>query len=346
MTTLDKLQELDDGQFHQLADAILKRVESKYRNLRTHGLNDKGVSIKGQPDSYVGNSAHSSTIAFCYTIDGSDWWNKICDDVALALKASPNLQEIVIALPRDVDREGPKHKNIDWEKRLRTAAKTKPCAIYDGRRLSGILDEKYQDLRYEHLGIPFSRLSSAAIVTSCNLVNQAVISDFKAKGRYDPQHYVSREADVQLKQLWREAFGTNKGCRLIPVVNDSGVGKTSLLCAFVESSGASVPVLLMQARDCGFQSEDALVRTVMQKLQGVLSPTLQLQEEVALTKEISSLGLLTVVLDGLDEVRNPMNVGRALKFWLESPIGKASILIVSSRPDFWRRCSTNLGKDG
>ena len=343
MTTFEKLQSLDDGQFHQLADAILKRVESRYRDLRTHGVNDQGISIKGQPDSYVGNSARTCLIAFCYNTDSGDWWNKICDDVALALQTSPNLQEIVIALPRDVDRDGPKAKKgvkkIDWEERVRTAANSKPWAIYDGQKLSGFLDENYQDLRYEHLGIPFSRLSSVVIVTSCNVVNQVVISDFKAKGRYDPQHYVPREADDQLKQLWREAFGSKKGCRLIPVVNDSGVGKTSLLCSFAESSGVSVPVLLMQARDCGFHAEDALVRFVMQKLQGVLSPTLQMHEEVALTKAISSLGVLTVVLDGLDEVRNSPNVGRALKFWLESAIGKASILIISSRPDFWRRCS-------
>jgi HEAT repeat protein len=339
MTTFEKLQELDDGRFHQLADAILKRVESRYRDLRTHGVNDKGISIKGQPDSYVGNSARTCSIAFCYNTDSGDWWNKICDDVALALQTSPYLQEIVIALPRDVDREGPKDKKIDWEERIRTAAKTKPWAIYDGRKLSGFLDEKYQDLRYKHLGIPFSRLSRAVIMTSCHTVNQEVIGDFKAKGRYDPEHYVSRDADNQLKQLWREAFGSKKGCRLIPVVNDSGVGKTSLLCSFVESSGASVPVLLLQARDCGFHTEEALVHIVMQKLQGVLSPTLQMQEEVALTKAILSLGVLTVVLDGLDEVRNSLNVGQALKFWLESTIGRASILIVSSRPDFWRRCS-------
>lgn len=56
MTTLEKLQGLDDSQFHQLADAILKRVEAKYRDLRTHGVNERGHSIKGQPDSYVGNS--------------------------------------------------------------------------------------------------------------------------------------------------------------------------------------------------------------------------------------------------------------------------------------------------
>jgi HEAT repeat protein len=339
MTTLEKLQTLDDGQFHQLADAILRRVALRYHDLRTHGINDRGISIKGQPDSYVGNSARSCTIAFCYTVESGSWWNKVCDDVSSALKASSNLQEIVIAIPRDVDRDGPKSKTINWEERVRSTACGTTITVYDGRKLSGFLDEQYQDLRYEHLRIPFSRLSTPVIVTSCAIVNQEVIGNFKAKGRFDPQHYVLREADNQLKQLWREAFGSKKRCRLLPVVDDSGVGKTSLLCSFAESSSASVPILLMQARDCGFHTEDALVRIVMQKLQGVLAPTLQMQEEIALTKVISSLGVLTVVLDGLDEVRNSQNVGRALKFWLESAIGRASILIVSSRPDFWRRCS-------
>jgi hypothetical protein len=32
-------------------------LEVRYGGLRTHGLNEKGESIKGQPDSYVGNTA-------------------------------------------------------------------------------------------------------------------------------------------------------------------------------------------------------------------------------------------------------------------------------------------------
>src|SRR6185437_4520889 len=339
MTTLDKLRDLNDGQFHRLADAILKRVEPRFRNLRTHGVNDNGVSIKGQPDSYVGNSARSCTIAFCYTVDTGDWWNKLCRDISSALNTSPNICELVIALPRDVDREGPKDKTIDWEGRLNAAAGNKSVTIFDGRRLSALLDEKYQDLRYEHLAIPFSRLSNEVVIASCQTVNQITIDDLKTKGRFDPEHYVFRQADGQLKQLWREAFGSRKGCRLIPVVNDSGLGKTSLLCSFVDSSGGSVPILFLQARDSDFHAEDVLVRMVMQKLQGVLSQELQKQEEVALTKVIDDLGALTVVLDGLDEVRNSSNVRRALKFWFESTIGAVSVLIVSSRPDFWRRCS-------
>src|SRR5688500_3677970 len=38
MPTLDELQELDDGQFHSLCDDLLRRLELRYRRLRTRGL--------------------------------------------------------------------------------------------------------------------------------------------------------------------------------------------------------------------------------------------------------------------------------------------------------------------
>ena len=54
--SVDLLQELDDGDFHGLCDDLLRRVESRYRLLTPHGRNERGQSIRGQPDSYVGNT--------------------------------------------------------------------------------------------------------------------------------------------------------------------------------------------------------------------------------------------------------------------------------------------------
>ena len=48
MPTLDELQKLRDGPFHLLCDDLLRRLEARYHRLRTHGINSKGVSIKGQ----------------------------------------------------------------------------------------------------------------------------------------------------------------------------------------------------------------------------------------------------------------------------------------------------------
>ena len=69
MTTIEKVQELPDGEFHRLCDDLFRRLEPRYRRLRTHGLNPQGVSIKGQPDSYVGDTAATCTIAFQYSVD-------------------------------------------------------------------------------------------------------------------------------------------------------------------------------------------------------------------------------------------------------------------------------------
>jgi hypothetical protein len=145
MKTFERLQQLDGSQFHRVADALLSRIEPRFRGLRPHGLNEAGQSIKGQPDSYVGNSAQTCTIAFCYTTDSGDWWNKLVRDVGDAAKASPAAQEIVVAVPRDVDRDGPKDKTIDWEGKATSAAGNAKLTIYDGRKLSRYLDEDYQD---------------------------------------------------------------------------------------------------------------------------------------------------------------------------------------------------------
>src|SRR5262249_24419326 len=62
-------------------------------------------------------------------------------------------------------------------------------------------------------------------------------------------------------------------------------------------------------------------------------------EEVAITHHLPGTVPLTVILDGLDEAGDVGSVKRALTCWLKSRLGQASILIVSSRPEFWKLCS-------
>ena len=163
MTTLEELQSLDDATFHKLADALLRRLEPRYRNLRPHGVNDQAQSIRGQPDSYVGDTASTARIAFCYTTQKNSWWAKVVDDIRNAVKSSPTAEEVVVALPRDVDREGPtKKKNSgkkaaqeeNWLDLAKSAAGKARFAVYDGRLISKYLDEDHPDLRLEFLKIP------------------------------------------------------------------------------------------------------------------------------------------------------------------------------------------------
>jgi hypothetical protein len=345
MTTLEKLQQLADGEFHRLCDDLFRRLEPRYRRLRTHGLNAQGVSIKGQPDSYVGQTADTCTIAFQYSVDKGNWWNKIIQDVQDAVKASPRVQEIVVVTPRNIDREGP--KSVDWLTAAKAAAGNATLQPpYDGRDIARMLDEEHQDLRYEHLRIPYSRLNGPSILASCEAANSQVVKELIESGRYDPARYSPRDADRTFFSLWQRALHLANGTasskrrlvRLIALVNDSGVGKTSLLATFVRSLGAAVPAVILQARDLTLASENSLVTHVVHVLQGVLNPEARDEEEAAIVYHLASCFPLTVVVDGLDEAKDVEAVRKAITFWLKSKIGQASALIVSSRPEFWKAC--------
>src|SRR5207244_1715039 len=136
--------------------------------------------------------------------------------------------------------------------------------------------------------------------------------------RFDAPRYVRRSAYHELYHLWQSCLAdTHRGARrvapakLIPLVNDSGVGKTSLVCEFARSLGSVLPVLLIQARDMAFDTESALVAHVLHELQGVLDPAVRIGEEAAVVRHLSLSSPLTVIVDGLDETHAPDEVRRA-----------------------------------
>jgi hypothetical protein len=344
MSTLEELQRLPDGKFHRLCDDLLRLQEARYRRLRAHGINDRDESIVGQPDSYVGDSASTCRIAFCYSVKREGWWSKVSEDVKEAMAASPNVEEVVLATPRDVSREAPtKGDNLDWLPKAKAAAGRASFRLYDGPEIARLLDTNHQGIRHDHLGIPYSRLSYSGILASCRRANAGILAEMKWYRRFDPDRYLFRKDDRQLFQVWQRAWrGTGKeldrqdNVRLIALVNHSGLGKTSLLCTLVECLSPCLPVLLVPARHLAFEAEDCVVRHVVQALQGVLAPGLVREEEAAIVHHISRHAPLTVVLDGLDEAGNPASVRRAISSWLNSRLGQGSILVVSSRREFWR----------
>ena len=95
----------------------------------------------------------------------------------------------------------------------------------------------------------------------------------------------------------RAGSSGRESTRMIPLVNDSGVGKTSLLAAFVQSLG-SVPAVLIQARNISFASEGSLVPHVIHVLQGILEPKARLDEEAAITYNLAASTPLTRITSG------------------------------------------------
>jgi hypothetical protein len=142
INTLERLQAMKDAEFHALCDEILPRISTHYHPIVPHGRNFKGNSIRGQPDSYVGNSADNCRIAIQHSVQRKSWWSKAVADVEDARSACPKAEEIVIVLPRDVDREKPKKgQGVNWHDRAVEAASPAKLTVIHGRLLAQQLDD-------------------------------------------------------------------------------------------------------------------------------------------------------------------------------------------------------------
>lgn len=341
-STLEALQNLEDGPFHRLCDALIRRWSQRYHDLQPHGINDREQSIKGQPDSFVGNTAADCSVGACYSTErGGGWARKAIRDVADARKACPLAEEFLVATPRDVSRDLEKERRKAWVSDLRAAAAPARVRVVGGRLLAMWLDRDHPDLRWELLRIPYSRLTRPALVQSANESSRRVLARLKQQERYAPATYSVRRADRELYDRWQTACDPDhhaeRRATLVPVVSSAGMGKTSLVAHFVATFGGALPIVFLEARRFAFESEETLVRAVITDLQGVLAVEHRVQEEAALVHQLGEEHRLTVVVDAIDEAKAPpTSVAKAIEFWLESRLGRASVLIVTSRPDTWQ----------
>ncbi len=338
--TFSALQLLGDGEFHQLCDELFPELESRYRFLTPYGITPHGKSVRGRPDSYVGNSAESCTIAFEYSTQKNGWQRKLIDDVNEVKGKCPNVEEIVLATCVNVDRSRSK-KYKDWLRTATEIANPTLLTIFSGPKIGHLLDTTRQELRFRYLGIQCGRLSAESILASCQKWNDDAIRRLIAQGRYFPDDYVVRDSDEQLYWLWQQATAnarSSDGACMLPIVGDSGIGKTSFVARFVQSIHSVAPVVLLPARDIDFISEDAIVRNVLASIQGVIGDESRRKEEAVVVGVLGGNREFTVVLDGLDEAVDAYGLRRAVSFWLNSELGQRAVLVVTSRPEFWQRC--------
>lgn len=345
ISTLTKLQQLKDAEFHSLCDELIPRVFSRCFPVTPYGRNSQGDSVRGQPDSYVGDTAKHCRIAIQYTVQSKSWWTKLISDVKEARAACPSATEIVVSLPRDVDRERPKRfPGSNWLDDARNAAAPATLTVLSGRKICQELDSNSQDLRWEYLKIRCSRTNFRSLATSCHEATAIAIERLESLDRYRPDFYVSRDDDRLLFGMWQECLrnvmsSSGRDRRnFIPIVADSGLGKTSLLAHFAKSRSDHAPILLLLARDLWLENEGSLVKTVMDRIQGAIHSEARLEEEAAVASVLKGKAPLTVVVDGLDETGNADALRKVMSSWITSKLGSSSVLITSSRKEFWRTC--------
>jgi hypothetical protein len=340
--TIEKIQALADGAFHSLCDAVLSVIEPRYRLLTPFGRNIRGQSVRGHPDSYVGASPELCNIAFEYSTQKRDWKAKALQDIKDAKASCPHAIEFVFATPMDIDRDGTGTDIAFWISQARAIVGSAEISIFGGRLIAQFLDTHRQDLRYVHLGIPCSRLSAEAILIRCQEFSKKAVQRLIDQMRFVPTEYVPRTADTTLLELWHRCIDSDSlrsSFRMIPLIGDSGIGKTSLVARFAQSMTECWPALLLQARDLAFDHPDSLVRCVVETVEGVLSDDVRHSEEAALIRALCGNRHFTVILDGLDESIDPTAVQRAIQHWLSSELADCGTLVTTSRPEFWQRCA-------
>ena len=145
--TINLLQELNDGDLHNLGDKILRERFTDLSRLIPHGINEEGKSIGGQPDSYVGNSPTSCTIGVQYTAKKAKLAAKLYDDYREARDISTFIRKVYLCTNRPI-----KKLNLST---LKAQARTDNIELVfiGGELLSQVLCDERQDLRNEYLRI-------------------------------------------------------------------------------------------------------------------------------------------------------------------------------------------------
>ena len=188
MATLTKLQELSDVELHALGDELLPRISATYSPIVPNGRNLQGDSIVGNPDSYVGNSAEECAVAIEYTVQKKSWWNKVIADIEDAKAVAAKAGEVVVCLPRDIDREKPKKGDaINWLDKAKNVAKPAKLTIIHGKMIAQLLDTTCQDLRLKYLKIPVSRSNWHGLQANAAKATDEILLSLQSLDRYSPQ---------------------------------------------------------------------------------------------------------------------------------------------------------------
>lgn len=151
---------------------------------------------------------------------------------------------------------------LNWHSDAEAAAAPASLTVVSGRQVSHELDTSSQNLRWTYLGIPCSRANLETLAASCKEATANKVARLEHLDRYVPERYVVREADRRLFAFWQNCLRHVNAPRsskehqlFIPLVADSGVGKTSLLAHFAQRGSLQAPVLLLLARDLLFRDD-------------------------------------------------------------------------------------------
>lgn len=281
--TLGKLQDVGEG-FHALADDVLRHLYPRCRALQPFGRNAEGKPIVGTPDSYVGPSPKDCTIAVEYTTYAIKGLKaKLLGDYQSVVKKCRHATEIILCTNR------PKTAGIADDVEAAAAKAKKTLTLVWGEQIAEALDER-QDLRLDHLGIPYRTLTRDSVVGA--LRGQARRALKVHLGAADVAalsgRLFRRPMEPQFLKLHRRP-----GLTLI--VADAGQGKTSWAAATALRFAPVRPVVWFPAKQ---MAADGLTAAIVRAAYGVDDST-KAHELVTLLQSTGQT--LLAFVDAIDE---------------------------------------------
>ncbi len=317
--TLNAMQNLGDGDFHTLADHVLRYLYPELRSLRSHGINKEGKAIKGVPDSYVGPCPEDCLFAAEYTTTQSrDLGAKFERDLRGVVTSCKNAQQIFLATNRPFDAA------IDAGiQQLATTFQRKLVIVW-GNEIARVLDDERQDLRQSFLGIPLEALTSQSMVPHLSRrVRQSVnICQPDATAA----HRIHRRSfDTRFRQL-----DPSRRTGITLILGEAGLGKSTWSGATALDLARTYPTVWLQARAVP-SGTTGIDLGIINACYGIASPDRVLELVQVLR---SSQQWLLVFVDALDEVGDYAEIqGQIQHFQAHSALARMTHLIVTCRTE-------------
>ncbi len=313
--TLEALQKVGDG-FHDLADDVLRHLYPRLRPLVPFGINPEGKPIAGTPDSYVGTSPATCSIAVEHTTTKLDRLaGKFLEDYTKAASCSPNIREVILCTNR------PRTNEVADSVIEKAKADKMELTIVWGNELANVLDDHRQDLRLKHLLIPFRHLTGHSLVPATQKQLDRALQQFLPKeelARLDSRIH-RRPMEARFMQLRRRTGVTM-------IVADAGLGKTNWSAATARCLAHASPTAWFPAKSIG---PGGLNSAIVSAIYGV-DDAGRIHELASLLRSTKSV--LIVMVDAIDECRNYQQLLKHIgNFLAQSALAAQTHLVLTCR---------------
>jgi len=318
----------DYAAFQQLCDEVL----SAHWGYKIHprGMSARGT-VTGQPDSW-GNDNKGKLCAFEYGTS-PDWRGKLKGDLAQVASIAGFSPEVFVFctnrfVSADAEREciAMVQETYGWELRL-----------FGQGDLAIPLDTLWQDIRKRFLGIDVEHHNWASLLAACEEQRRKILRRYS--GKYEPSLYIQRQIEQAIDIWYRQAIvGIHQGkakAQLLAIVDQAGVGKTTLVLHLSEVYGTDAPVIVIPG-SCTITDDHTLEREIVDAVGYPVEDHTYHAKVHELCQIAQREGHpLLVIIDSINENSDPKRTRNALEQVLNVCRDYPLLILISCRDAMW-----------